>query len=313
MRPSRTLIAMLTFGALLLGACGGDGGDESIPMTGNRPTTTVADESSEPTFPVTVRAANGEVVIDEQPEAIVSLSPTATEMVFAIGAGGQVAAVDDQSNFPAEAPVTDLSGFEPNAEAIAGYSPDLVLVQSDTVIPELEELSIPVLLLPPAQTLDDSYAQIEQLGQATGHPTEATELVTSMQEQVTTLQEGAVRTGEEVTAYHELDSTLYTITDGSFVDDIYELAGLDNIAADLGDGTGYAQISAEEVVSADPEWIFVTYPGDTAIADVEARPGWDQITAVQDAQVVALDPDIASRWGPRTVELLQTLIDTTGT
>jgi len=313
MRPSRTLIATLTFGALLLGACGDDGGDESIPMTGNRPTTTVEDEGAAPAYPVTVRGANGEVALDEQPEAIVSLSPTATEMVFAIGAGSQVVAVDQQSDFPAEAPVTELSGFEPNIEAIAGYEPDLVLVQDDTALPELQELSIPTLVLPPAETLDDTYVQIEQLGTATGHPTEAAELVTTMRTDVQTLVDSAVRAGDSVTIYHELDNTLFTVTAGSFIDFLYQQAGLDNIAAGVGDGTGYAQISAEEVVQADPDWIFVAYPGDTAIADVEARPGWEQITAVQTDQVVSLDPDIASRWGPRTVELLQTIIDTTGT
>ncbi|MGH9210612.1 MAG: ABC transporter substrate-binding protein [Acidimicrobiales bacterium] len=319
MRPSRTLMATLTFGALMVGACGDDGGDDSIPMTGNRPTTTVEEEGEESaaTFPVTVQAANGPVDIAEQPDSIVSLSPTATEMAFAIDAGGQVVAVDDQSDFPTEAPVTELSGVQPNVEAISGYEPDLVLVQDDTAIAELNALSIPVLLLPPAATLDDSYTQIEQLGQATGHPTEATELVETMRTTVDGLVADPDSTGDQsdaVTVYHELDNTLYTVTAESFIGDIYTLAGLANIAADIGgDGSGYVQISPEQVVDANPDWIFVAYPGDTAIADLGARPGWNQVTAVQSDQVVALDPDIASRWGPRSVELLRTILDTTGT
>jgi iron complex transport system substrate-binding protein len=311
MRPSRTLIAALTFGVLLVGACGDDGEDDSIPMSGNRPTTTV-DDPTEATFPTTVPTANGPIEIPEQPQHIVSLSPTATEMVFAIDAGSQVAAVDEQSDFPAEVPVTDLSGSEPDAEAIAGYQPDLVLVQDDAALPELDSLSAPVLLLPPARDLDQTYAQIEQLGQATGHPGEALELVETMRSEIQAMLEDADQSGTPASVYHEVDTTPRTVTANSFLGGLYEMAGLDNVGpATDGTETGVVPISPEQVVDANPDWIFVAYPGDTALTDLESRPGWDQITAVRDDQVVALDPDIASRWGPRTVELLRTIIDST--
>src|SRR5690606_17206535 len=110
---------------------------------------------------------------------IVSLSPTATEILFALGAGSRVVAVDDQSTYPPEAPVTDLSGFDPNVEAIASYEPDLVVLSFDPgdLQPGLEALDIEVVLQPPAATLDDAWAQIEQLGAATGSVAEAAELV----------------------------------------------------------------------------------------------------------------------------------------
>ena len=105
-------------------------------------------------------------------------------MLFAIGAGDQVVAVDDQSNYPAEAAakMTDLSGYQPNVEAIAGYKPDLVVTSGDdTLTSQLEALGLKVWVGPAATTFDDSYAQIEQLGAATGHVAEAAQVVGEMQ------------------------------------------------------------------------------------------------------------------------------------
>ena len=155
----RMLAAALLAAGLTLGACGSDGGDGGEPG-GSTMSPTAA-------FPVTV----GSLTLDERPEKIVSLSPTATEMLFAIGAGPQVVAVDDQSNFPADAPKSDLSGFQPNAEAIAGQSPDLVVLSNDTnkVVDQLGQLDIPVYVAPAGQTLDDTYRQITDLGVLTGN------------------------------------------------------------------------------------------------------------------------------------------------
>ncbi len=188
----RRITLILTLLAVV--ACSAEGG--STTTTGEvatsttaatDPTTTAAPEPSttvaDAGFPVTVEAANGEVTIVESPTRIVSLAPTATEMLFAIGAGEQVVAVDDFSNYPEEAPITDLSGFEPNIEAIAGYEPDLVVVSFDPgeLVSGLEAVGVPTLLLPTASSLDDSYAQLEVLGAATGHVGEAAEVVAQMQ------------------------------------------------------------------------------------------------------------------------------------
>src|SRR6266566_1277563 len=138
-------------------------------------------------FPVTITSAAGTTVtLDHQPRRIVSLSPTATEMLFAIGAGSQVVAVDDQSNYPASAPRTKLSGFQPNIEAIAAYTPDLVVAAEDAggLVHGLQALNVPILIEPAAKNLDDSYVQIKQLGTATGHVAEADSLVARMRSQV---------------------------------------------------------------------------------------------------------------------------------
>ncbi len=263
------------------------------------------------TFPVTVTAANGEVTIDQRPEAIVSLSPTATEILFGIGAGDQVVAVDDQSNFPPEAPTTDLSGFTPNIEAIAEFDPDLVVISNDIddLLASLEALDIPVLLQQAAQTLEDTYAQIEQLGAATGNAG-AAELVQNMQVEIDQILASVEQPDEPPTYYHELDATFFTVTSSTFLGEIYSLLGLENIAdpADA-DGTGFPQLSAEFIVEQDPDLIFladVKCCGESA-ETVAKRPGWGQITAVKNGAVFELDDDVASRWGPRVVDLLQTV------
>jgi cobalamin transport system substrate-binding protein len=318
MRHPRILATALGSVLLMLvaGACGSDD-DEAIPQTGNRPTTTAADEAGEATFPVTIDdAANGPVEIPAQPERIVSLSPTATEMLFAIDAGDQVVAVDDQSDFPEGVPVTDLSGFETNVEAVAAEEPDLVVMANDNndAFAGFAELSIPVLQLPPATVLDDTYSQFDQLGRATGHVDEAAEAAETLQSEIDSIVSDAGDQLDGVTIYHELDETGYSATADTFIGQLYETVGLRNIATQTStDGSGYVQLSPEFVVEQNPEWIFLAYPVDgDPVAAVSGRPGWDQLTAVQNGQVAALDPDIASRWGPRTGQLLQLIVDAMG-
>jgi iron complex transport system substrate-binding protein len=234
-------------------------------------------------------------------------------MLFAIGAGEQVIAVDSFSTYPAEAPVTDLSGFEPNLEAVAGYEPDLVVLSDDMggIVAALDELAIPVLQLPAVPDLDGVYTQIEQLGAATGHIAEAAELVVRMQTEVGEIVGALPVSPEPLTYYHELDNTYFTVTSSTFIGQIYSMLGLVNIAdpADDGSAGGYPQLSAEFIIEQDPDLIFLADTkccGQTA-ATVAARPGWDTLTAVTGGAVVELDDDIASRWGPRVVDQLETV------
>jgi iron complex transport system substrate-binding protein len=300
-RSTRFLVLVLT--AMSVGsACAG----QTTEPPGGRLATTGG-------FPVTVPAANGEVVIDERPERIVSLSATSTEMLFAIGAGKQVVAVDDTSNYPPEAPITDLSAYEPNVEAIADYDPDLVVISDDIneLVKALGALDIPVIHHPAASTLKDTYGQIEGLGAATGHPDEAAELVASMGSEIQELVALVPTFETPPTYYHELDQNFFTVTSDTFIGQMYTLVGLENIADDAkGAGSGYPQLSAEYIVEADPQFIFLS---DTkccgqSLETVSERPGWDQITAVKSGAVVELDDDVASRWGPRIVDLLRTVV-----
>ena len=274
---------------------------------------TTAVSATQPSFPVTIDAANGPVTIAQRPTDIVSLSPTATEMLFAIGAGEQVKAVDDFSTYPADAPVTDLSGFEPNLEAIASFEPDLVVLANDTgdVVKGLERLDIAVLLEPAAVTIDDSYEQIEQLGQATGNPEDAEALVASMRSDIDALLTDAPD-GSGLSVYHELDDTYYSATSDTFIGQVYDMFGVSNIADEAkGAASGYPQLSSEYIVDADPSLIVLV---DGACCGqspktVAKRPGWDGLTALRNDAVIEIDDDIASRWGPRIVEFMQAVAD----
>jgi iron complex transport system substrate-binding protein len=302
-RPLAAALAALV--ALFPLACGGDGDEAAAPRV-----TTAAVEQPAARFPVTIEAANGPVVLEERPDRIVSLSPTATESLFAIGAGDQVVAVDDQSNHPADAPRTDLSGFQPNVEAIVGYEPDLVVAGFDPggLVDGLEEVGATVLLQPAARDLDEAYAQIEELGAATGRVEEAGELVEDMDTRIGELVESASADAEGLSVYHELGPDLFSATSQTFIGSVYELLGLENIADEAGGGApDYPQLSAEYVLSADPDLVVLADTrccGQTA-ATLASRPGWKRIGAVADGRVVEAEDDVASRWGPRTVEFVE--------
>lgn len=262
-----------------------------------------------------VKAANGTVTLAAKPVKIVSLSPTHTEMLFAIGAGAQVIAVDDQSNYPAGAVAvkSDLSGFTPNVEAIAGYKPDLVVVGDDTnnaLTSQLGALKIPVWSGPAATSLDDVYTEIEQLGVLTGHIAESTKLVADMQSDIKSILAEVPQSGTPLTYYHELDPTYFSTRSTTFIGQIYSLAGLHNIADGAAAGNDYPQLNSEFIVSAKPQLIFLADTkccGQTP-ATVAARDGWSDIPAVKNRGVIAMDDDIASRWGPRVVDYLRAVV-----
>ena len=244
------------------------------------------------------------------PMRIVSLSPTATEDLFAIGAGKQVVAVDNQSDYPANAPHSKLSGYTPNAEAIAAYKPDLVVVSFDGnhIVEALGKLKIPVLVEPTAATLGQAYAQIAQLGKSTGHTTDAAKLVAQMKSQIAAIVASVPHPATPITVYHELEPDLYTATSKTFIGRIYTMLGLKDIA-DAADktGSGYPQLSEEYIVAADPDLIVLadTICCGQTVARVDGRAGWGTIAAIKDGGVLPVSDDIASRWGPRIVDFMR--------
>ncbi len=263
-------------------------------------------------FPVTVTASNGKVTVAKRPARIVSLSPTATETLFAIGAGRQVVAVDEQSDYPRTAPRTTLSGYTPNVEAIAAYRPDLVVISFDPkgLSEALGRLGIPVVFHNAAANLPGAYQQIRQLGRLTAHTQEADTLVARMKQRIGAIVAKARTRGKGATVYHELDPTLYSATSSTFVGRVYAMFGLRNIAdAAKAGGSDYPQLSPEYVVSTNPDLIVLA---DTVCCGqkaqtVAARPGWSRIAAVRTGSVVRLDDSIASRWGPRLVNLVRAI------
>ncbi|MGC5162280.1 ABC transporter substrate-binding protein [Rhodococcus sp. DT1] len=240
------------------------------------------------------------------PQAIVSLSPVSTEMLYAVGAGDQVIAVDDQSDHPAGVPVTDLSGYTPNVEAILGYEPDLVVANADTadLVAGLEQAGVETLILPAALTLDDTYAQLEQVGAATGHVADAAELVAQMRSEVDEILAGLPERQVPLRYYHELDNTYYSVTDDTYIGEIFSMLGLTSIATG---GNGYPQLSAEFILEENPDIVFLADGQCCGVTpeNVAERAGWGELTAVRDGHVYVLDEDIASRWGPRVVDLMR--------
>jgi iron complex transport system substrate-binding protein len=281
--PSRRpLLAGLVAATLVLAGCGGDSD---------------ADDAGDRDAPA-----------QDVPTAIVSLSPTVTEMLWAIGAGDQVVAVDDQSDYPDGIPVTDLSAYEPNVEAILGYEPDLVITSGgeDDVVKSLEQVDVPVLVLPSAEDLDESYAQIEQLGEGTGHADEAEQVVEDVRAGIEAAVEAAPdATG--VTYFHELGPDLFSVGSDTFIGQMYSLFGLENIAEAAAEGDDYPQLNSEYVVEADPDLVLIADNeccGVTA-EDVAGRAGWEDVDAVDNGQLHVVDEDVTSRWGPRVVEFAE--------
>jgi iron complex transport system substrate-binding protein len=302
----RALTAFLALALSAIPACG----EGSAPGGSSSTAQTSASTSPQSSFPVTV----GGVTLPAQPERIVSLSATGTEILFAIGAGTQVVAVDDQSNYPASAPMTKLSGFQPNVEAIAGYAPDLVVVSFDPggLVKSLKALSIPTLIQPAAATLRDSYQQIADLGVATGHEAEAQAVAAQMRSGIAEIVASVPDPSSPIRVYHELDNTYYSANSKTFIGRIYRAFGLENIAdgapANAGD---YPQLSSEYIVSSNPSLIVLA---DTkccrqSASTVRGRPGWSSIAALRTGHVVAADDDIVSRWGPRVVDFYRLVAD----
>jgi iron complex transport system substrate-binding protein len=308
--PARRLPALAAAAALAVAcaACGSSG-------SGSAGAGPAAASSAAAGFPVTISTASGAVRIPARPDAIVSLSPTATEMLYAIGAGSQVKAVDSDSDYPSRAPKTKLSAYAPNAEAIAGYKPDLVVISNnmDGIQKQLTALSIPVLYLPAAVTVANVYAEIDQLGSATGHLTQAQREVAALRSQISRIVAAEPRHSRPLTYYYEVGvDPYYSVTSSTFIGSLLSLLGMKSIA-DAAHGAaaagGYPSLSAEYILRANPDYIILADTGSTGggqdAATVDSRPGWSVLTAVKDKHIILLNADIASRWGPRIADLLQ--------
>jgi iron complex transport system substrate-binding protein len=303
-RLRATMAVALCAVGLVMGACS-DSRQGSPPAAPNASTG----------YPVTV----GTVTLTARPTRIVVLAPTATEMLFAIGAGDQVVAVDGNSDYPPQAPRTELSGVQPNAEAIVAKNPDLVVISNDLnrVSDQLTKLRVPVYLAGPAKTLDDTYRELGDLGRLTGRTTEAAGVAQRIKDDIDKLVDRLPRPPRPLSYYYELDPTLYSVTSRTFVGSLLARLGLRNVAdpadADGAKG-GYPQLSAEFLTTANPDLVFLA---DTRCCGqspeaVAGRPGWAAISAVRDGHVYPLDDDLASRWGPRVVDLVRGLVDAVG-
>ncbi len=295
----RMMLSAAVAAVMAVAACGGDNqasGDTS---------TTVAGAAA----PITPAVDAPSTSAGVQANHIVSLSPTATEMLFAIGAGNQVVAVDDHSNYPPEVlgKPHDLSGLQPDVDAISALQPDLVVIADDSsgLTEQLQAAGLAVWSGPPATSFDNIYEQIEQLGAITGHGAQAAALVAKMQSDIEAQVAAAPQPVDAPIYYHELDNTFFSVTENTFIGQVYALFGMRSVADFQEVDSDYPQLSEDEIISADPDFIFLA-DGDAgeSAETVAARPGWGSVKAVSNGDVVVLDADVASRWGPRIVEFV---------
>ena len=254
------------------------------------------------------------VTLSGPAKKIVSLAPSNTEILFAVGAGSNVIGRDEFSDFPAEVKSLQSVGGsmgQYNMEEIAKLQPDLVLAASLNTpeqIKAIEDLNLKVFVVTNPTTFDGLYANIETVGQLTGHSNEASQLAASLKQRVEAVADAAAKTKTTTKVFYELDATdpakPWTAGPGSFIDTMIKMAGGANVAASL--KSDYAQISQEELIAADPEVILL---GDGAYgvtpAQVASRPGWAGMAAVKNNRVLSFDDNLASRPSPRLVDGLE--------
>ena len=260
-------------------------------------------------YPLIVKFGGYTTTIAKKPTKIISLSPSATEILYAVGAGSQILAVDNLSNYPANAPVSEISAFEPSVEAILAKKPDLVLLSIDsTKAPHIRnalvKLGIAVLMEKAPATLKDVYAENTLLAKVTDRQAGAVKLNASMAKSIKEILAKAKKSSK-IRIFHELDDTYYSVTSNTFIGKVYKDFGAVNIAdaAAGADNSGYPQLSAEYLLKSDPQVIFLADAQYGVTADsVSKRAGWSQISAVKNKKIVELPADIPSRWGPRLVD-----------
>ncbi len=267
------------------------------------------------TFPVSVQSGGGTVHIAAKPQRVLCLSASATQMLYAIGAGSQVVGVDKYSTYPSNAPRTQFTGYETSAESYVRLKPDLIILAFSTgpMLQQLKVLGIPALVLSPATSFPNVDSQLAELGTATGHEAAAREVEASLATDIAAQVHRAGPAGRGKTYYIELDPTFYSATSATFIGAEFSLFGMHDIADAAGHGSAYPQISAEYILKENPDYVFLA---DTVCCHVNAtnfgqRPGFSVLQAVRLHHVVGVNDSDASQWGPHTIEAFVSLLATT--
>ncbi|WP_256975654.1 ABC transporter substrate-binding protein [Paenibacillus sp. MY03] len=295
---------------LTLAACSGNndkttGGAsaEPSPTASTQPQETEA-TAEETVYPLTIVDVTGtELVFDKAPTAVVSIAPSETESIFAIGGGETVVGVDSNSNYPEEVKgLPQVGDYITNIEAVAALNPDLVLAASmnGDAITKLRELDIPVYVTDP-KSYEEVVAKLEDLGKIMNMNTAAAEAADKMRSTLAQVT-NAVKDAEKKKVYLEI-SPGWTVGSGEFLDAMITLAGGTNVAASQ---PGWFEVNVEEVITQNPQ--IIIYPeygeGSPAEADIVARPGWSELDAVKNDAIIAVANDPLVRVGPRLADSL---------
>lgn len=301
-------VSWLLMIVLLLGACQAQGteevGQETAPEETDTPLETETNGEGA-NYPLTVTDDSGEeVVLEQEPQKIVTVLPSATEIAFALGLEEEIIAVTENDDYPEQVQEKEtVGGMELNIEKIVELDPDLVLagLLNGEAVQKMRDLGLTVLVSE-GQDLEGTFKSIELIGHATNRHAEAETIVNRMQEEIQQVQEQTadITQEERVDVWLEVDPELFTAGSGTMMDEIIALAGGNNIAAEELEGWG--QLSAEKVVELNPDVIVGAYEEEQVRQAVSDRQAWAELSAVQDDRVYGMDPDLLSRPGPRLTE-----------
>lgn len=297
--------------ALMLAACGS--GEEAEDKPAEEQEAPAQESSKQAEFPVTMTDAVGnEITIEEEPDAIVSMIPSNTEILFAVGAGEAVVGASDFDDYPEEAQeVEKIGGQEFNVEKIIGMQPDIVFAHESALgvgeegLQQLRDAGLTVFVVKNAADFDETYGTIEQIGELTGHSAEAEEIVSGMQAKVEEIKDKAAEVADKKKVFVETSPApeIYTPGSGTFMQQFLDIINAENVA---GDQEGWVMMDPEEIVSRNPDVLLVMYDYiDTAVEDVYAREGFETVTAIKEEAVVQVDENITSRTGPRLADGLE--------
>jgi iron complex transport system substrate-binding protein len=263
-------------------------------------------QDGESSFQVTVTDINGnKITLDKKPERIISLIPSNTEIAFSLGLGEKIIAVTENDTYPEEVKSKDIiGGFQLNFEKIISLNPDLVLAHGlNGDIEQLQNAGLNVIVVNNFEsTFEDVYASIHLIAKATGKEQAGTEIISDMKERIELIRKQAENVKNKKTVWVEIDSSLYTTGQGTFLNEMLLMIQAKNIA---GNEQGWPQFSEETIVNSNPDIIIATYTG--AIESIVNRSAWSNINAVKNNQMFEVNADLFSRAGPRLIEGVEKL------
>lgn len=308
-----SLIFLFTMG--IVAGCGTqdeEAQDEKDPKTVEQ----AEGENANQEFPITIiDSADREVTIDEEPESIVSIQASNTEIAFALGLGEKIIGVSDYDNYPSEAlEIQKVGAQDINAELVLSLLPDLALVTDyhynthPDILKQFEDAGIDVIVVGSASSFEDAYQHIEMIGKATGTVTEATEIVTNMKQRFDEIKEKASAITDKKKVWVEVSPApdIFTTGTNTFMHEMLEAIQATNAAEEH---EGWVQLTEEEIVQLNPDVIITTYGYyiDNPTEEVFGREGWSEVPAVKNKQVFDVDNDTVTRPGPRLIEGVETL------
>lgn len=318
MNKTWKLWLMSLVAVLMLAACGAPATEEKPKVdepevSESEDAGETKDESSEEAYPVTLTDAVGnDITLETAPANIVSMMPSNTEILFALGLADEIVGVSDYDDYPEEAQEKEqIGGQEFNVEAIIGLDPDVVFGHESAFgigeegYKQIEDAGIPVFVVKNAISFEETYETITTIGQLTGKNDEAAKIIDEMKAKVDEVVAKVEEVEEEKTVFVETSPApdIYTPGQNTFVQEILDMIGAKNISDD---GEAWFVMDPEEIVNRNPDVIIVMYDYiDTAVEDVYARDGFDTITAIQEEQVIQVDENLTSRTGPRLAEGLE--------